>query len=719
MQNVLITGATGFVGRAFTRAFLSAHPGATCFALVRGRDGAPASARPELAGLAGHPRLRLVEGELSRPGLAAARRALDGVPLDACFHFAALTEFKEARRGETFEANLGGTWQLLSLLQDLGFAGKLHAVSTAYVAGLRPGERVVEALLPPPPGGFANPYEASKHAAEQAVAASGLDWTLSRLSIVVGDSRTGEAESDKMLYGAFKVFWRLRTLLESKYPPAALAALPAGRFSLTGRPEVAKNALCLDDAVRLLLAVAAAGSPRGTILHLVNPRPATVGDVVGAMREVLGLGCLGVRPEAPAEPTVEDRLIERGLSVYGPYVQVAEPAFDQARLRALLGDAAVDAVLPLDGPRLRFLFGAYLADRLEAAPPPAGLPAEARLAHVRRHGGGALAWSTLAEGISALEVPGDEAGGYVPYAVKGRTAVMVGDPVCDAARWPAAVDAFLAHCARSRLGPVAVQVTQPVADLLARRGVRSNRMGDEAELDLTRFDPAAGGPAFRKLRKQAGAAARQGLTVREASYAEVPLAEVERISAGWLEGKLNRRELELLLRPLPRRDEPGVRKFFAFAGEALVGFVIFNPLYEAGRLVGYLADLERYQRTRGSVRDLIVLEAARVFRAEGCTRLSLGLAPLWNLGEGDHPAACGKVGALLRRIRDEVAPVYNFEGVSRHKAWYAPDWKATYLCTGGGAAETDLLNVFGMIGLLAPEALVGVGDATLDLVQGA
>jgi len=379
----------------------------------------------------------------------------------------------------------------------------------------------------------------------------------------------------------------------------------------------------------------------------------------------------------------------------------------------------VDAVQPLDGPRLRFLFGTYLTDRLEAAPAPAGLTAEARLPHVRRHGGGALAWSTLAEGVSTLAVPGDAEGGYVPYALKGRTAVMVGDPVCDPAAWPAAVDAFLAHCARTRLSPVAVQVTEPVADLLARRGVRSNRMGDEAELDLARFDLDAGGPALRKLRKQRNAAARQGITVREATYAEVPLEVVERVSGEWLDRKLNRRELALLLRPLPRRDEPGVRKFFAFAGEELVGFVIFNPLYEGGRLVGYLSDLERCKRTQGSVRDLIVLEAARVFREEGCARLSLGLAPLWNLEAEDHPAACHRVGDLLRRIRDEVAPVYNFEGVSRHKAWYAPTWKATYLCTGGAAAETDMLNVFGLIGLLPPEALSAVGDATLDLVHGA
>jgi len=729
VQNVFMTGATGFVGRAFAREFLAEHPEAVVWALARGRDGAPPEARPELRGLADHPRFHVVDGDLSEAGLDGVRLRLGGgrvasggrrapVPLDAVFHFAAQTEFKESKRAQTFEANLGGTHQLLQLLQALEFAGKLFYVSTAYVAGLRPGERIEEAPLPPPPGGYGNPYEASKHAAEQRVAASGLDWTILRLSIVVGDSRTGAAESDKMMYGAFKVYWRLRALLENKYPPEELAALRPDRFNMLGRGEIAKNGLCVDDVVRLALAVVRRAPPPGSVYHLVNPRPSTVGGMTGAMCDVLGLRCMGVRPEPPAHPTVEDRIIDRGLSVYRPYVQVEEPVFDQARLRALLGDAAVDAVLPLDPPRLRFLFGAYLADRLEAAPPRAGLPLDERLAHVQRHGSGVLAWSSLRHGVSALSVPGDAEGGYVPYAVKGRTAAMVGDPVCHPSALPAAVDAFLGHCARERLSPVAVQVTQAVADLLAHRGVRSNRMGDEAELDLASFDVDVAGPGFRKLRKQRNAVARQGVTVREATYDEVPYQVVERVSSEWLEKKLNRRELDLLMRPLPRGDEPGVRKFFAFLGEELIGFVIFNPLYQGGRVVGYLSDVERYKRTQGSVRDLIVLEAARVFRAEGRTRLSLGLAPLWNLEQEDHPAACGRVHDLLRRIRDEVAPVYNFEGVSRHKEWYAPTWKTTYLCTGGSAAETDMLNVFGLIGLLPPEALSAVGDATLDLVQG-
>jgi phosphatidylglycerol lysyltransferase len=406
------------------------------------------------------------------------------------------------------------------------------------------------------------------------------------------------------------------------------------------------------------------------------------------------------------------------MGVYEAYINVQEPRFDQARLRAMVGDEAVDAVKPATVERLRFLFGSYLEQRLEASVQAVTVDVAERLVHVQRHGQGALAYSSLRPGILALPLKG-EGEGYVPFAIKGRTAAMVGDPVCAPAALPVAVDTFLFHCARNRLSPVAVQVTRPVADIVARRGGHSNRMGDEAEVHLGRHDTQFNGGRFERLRRMRNLATRHRICVREATYEDVPHDVVARVSADWLETKLNKRELDLLLRPLPDRDEPDVRKFFAFQCEELVGFVIFNPLFEQDRTIGYYSDLERYRRSPGGIRDHIISEAARAFLAEGREVLSLGLAPLWNLDEDDHPAACPKVRELLVRIRDEVAPIYNFEGVSRHKAYYCPTWKPTYFCSLNGAATTDMLNVFSMIGLLPPEALKTLGDATLDMVHGA
>jgi nucleoside-diphosphate-sugar epimerase len=366
MRTALVTGATGFVGRVFTQALLRDDPQLHVWALVRGKDGGLPAQRPELQGLVEHPRFHVVEGDVTLAGLGLEPgEGVHGVPeaLDACFHLAARTDFKDARRAETFQANVEGTRNLIAFLGGLERPGKLFHVSTAYVAGVRPGERVREELLDPAPR-FCNPYEESKYEAERLVAASGLDWVILRPSIIVGDSRSGTAESDKMIYGALKVLWRFRTMLEGKYGASGAAALPTGAFAVLGHDEVEKNLVCVDDLVRLLLAVARVDPTPGSVFHLVNPRTVSVRELYSAMVELLGIGCLRLARSLPEALSEEEQALRHGIEVYEPYIFSQEPVFDTIRTRRVLGDAEVDRTLEVDRERLRFLLGEHIRRKL-------------------------------------------------------------------------------------------------------------------------------------------------------------------------------------------------------------------------------------------------------------------------------------------------------------------------------------------------------------------
>ncbi len=719
MRRVLLTGATGFLGRELAKALLEQDPDREIWAIVRQTNGQPASARPELVELCGLPRFHVIGGDIELPGLGFGAGVYPDPELpseiDVCFHLAARTEFQERRREQTFRANLDGTRHLVDFLKRLPAFGKLYHVSTAYVSGI--GAGVVRETLRNRPLRFANAYEESKHAAESVVASSGLDWTILRLSILMGHSRTGAADSGKTVYGVFKTYWRLREVLRNKHNDAEIQALSSDPFVVVCRPEVTKNLLCLDDVVRLMLEVAVRHPSSGTIYHLANPCPTNVSAVIGSMLSLLGLRCLILDPQPPERPRVEEQLIERGTHVYRPYMLNDEAEFDQTQLRRLIGDQAVDSVLPMTRSRLHFLFDRYLRRQLEAE---VETPREARvdrLALVRKHGRGILAYSSTAG--SGLALPLRATSGFVSYGVKGRTAAMIGDPVCAPQHFDVAVETFLACCKIHGYRAVAVQVSRPVADTLVRFGGHCNRMGDEAVVDLKLFKASLSGREWEKLRRHRNTAQAGGATVREGSYVDVPPAVVDGVSRSWLETKINQRELALLLRPLPLRDEPEVRKFFAFRGEELLGFVVFDPLYEAEKVIGYYADVERYKRQPNGIHDLILLEAIRVFREEGRQVLSLGLAPLFNLDDGDHPSASAVTGDILRRMRDEVGPVYNFKGVSHHKTYYNPRWQPTYFYSQRHDGTSDVLDVLSLIGLLAPEAVYNVHHETFDLVQGA
>jgi len=127
--------------------------------------------------------VRVVQGDVSRPrlGLGPAEYELLARDIDVVVHCAAATRF-DIPREESFLVNVEGTRNVLELVADSG--ARLIQVSTAFVVVPNGSSH-----------GWVNPghYLDSKRAAEDLVRASGLDWHIVRPSVVVGDSRTGEA----------------------------------------------------------------------------------------------------------------------------------------------------------------------------------------------------------------------------------------------------------------------------------------------------------------------------------------------------------------------------------------------------------------------------------------------------------------------------------------------------------------------------------------------
>ena len=190
---LLLTGATGAVGRPLLAALLAARAHAHIHVLAR--DPAQVPAKP---GLTVH------AGDLADPAWDPA--ALPAA--DQIVHAAASTRFR-APATVLDAINHLGTARLLAWAETLPQAPRFIHLSTCCVAGTRTGE-IPEAPLPAAPA-FVNAYEESKWRAEQRVLASPLAPEIVRLAIVAG------AESDGTLArpGAFQAAlrWFRRGLL--------------------------------------------------------------------------------------------------------------------------------------------------------------------------------------------------------------------------------------------------------------------------------------------------------------------------------------------------------------------------------------------------------------------------------------------------------------------------------------------------------------------------
>jgi long-chain acyl-CoA synthetase len=309
MGDVLLTGATGFVGRELLARLLE-RGDRRVHALVRAPDDRAADDR-----LPRHRRLSVWAADIERPGLGLDGRRADALAesVSTVIHCAASVSFslglEESRR-----VNVEGTRRMAELAERCAGSGdglaRFSYVSTAYVAGAHSGAFAEDDL--DVGQSFRNPYERSKFEAERLLRerAAGLPLQVLRPSIVVGDSRTGWTSSFNVLYPPLRAFAR-----------GAIPALPARR----GAPVDVVPVDYVADSVERL----AREGPDGTV-HLVAGRNATT---VGRLMELAARHF--ARPAPPVfPPRVYRRLVHplllrrvdgvrrealRRMEVYFPY----------------------------------------------------------------------------------------------------------------------------------------------------------------------------------------------------------------------------------------------------------------------------------------------------------------------------------------------------------------------------------------------------------------
>jgi thioester reductase-like protein len=312
MGAVLLTGATGFVGREVLSRFL-ARGDRHVFALVRAPSDDEAAGR-----LPDDPCLTAVAGDIEQSGLGLSGETRERLRRDVTnvVHCAASVSF-DLPLEESRSVNVEGTRRVLDFARGCPRLERLSYVSTAYVAG-EPGRLFREDELAVGQR-FRNPYERSKFEAELALRREGRDLPLQilRPSIVVGDSTTGRTTSFNVLYGPLKAFAR------GKVP-----AIPARR-------DAPVDIVPVDYVADRVHELATRG-PNGTF-HVVAGRNATtVGRLLEMSSEELG------RSEpAVLSPRLYRRWVHpwlrrkysglRRMEVYFPYFSM-RVRFDDRRL---------------------------------------------------------------------------------------------------------------------------------------------------------------------------------------------------------------------------------------------------------------------------------------------------------------------------------------------------------------------------------------------------
>jgi thioester reductase-like protein len=332
---ILLTGATGFLGRYLLRELLAAsRPVAV---LARDARGRPARERVEELVAFGSetlgrtlPQPVVLSGELGLPGLglSAADRGWLGRHGGAVLHDAACVALRRSLDGEPWKTNVEGTQRLLELCQAAGLS-EFHHVSTAFVCGERAG--VVREDERDAGQGFHNEYERSKCEAERRVrSAGGVRATVYRPSVIVGDSVTGYTSS-------YHGFYRFLELADRLAEPSA-----GGRRFLPLRLPFAgnepRNLVPVEWVARAVARLVGAPRWHGPTYHLTSPDPVPARAVKEVAERVLGVdGVSWAGPGKPAGATALEETFLEHLEEYWPYLG-GDPTFDRRNAKAALPD---------------------------------------------------------------------------------------------------------------------------------------------------------------------------------------------------------------------------------------------------------------------------------------------------------------------------------------------------------------------------------------------
>jgi phosphatidylglycerol lysyltransferase len=294
--------------------------------------------------------------------------------------------------------------------------------------------------------------------------------------------------------------------------------------------------------------------------------------------------------------------------------------------------------------------------------------------------------------------------GVLPYGVVGNTVIVNGDPVCAPADFPAFLREFRDFCRKSAHKLVFLSINGTFLEVYRQLGFGTVKCGEEACFDLASYDLA--GKKGAKMRMNINHAAKAGLTVHEYRPLEQRDPAVEaamnEITAEWLADKKS--GLLTFTMGTVGLDRPMDRRYFYAADPQgrICGYNVYCP-YGGG--TGYMADITRRTHDApGGVTEKIMYEAFGVFRAEGVKTVSLGIAPLANLGQ--DPGGPNGIEKLLNFVYEHLNACYGFKNLYKAKENYSPTaWVPGYYAWLPRVPDPQMF--YAMVRIQNPQ---GIGD---------
>lgn len=309
---------------------------------------------------------------------------------------------------------------------------------------------------------------------------------------------------------------------------------------------------------------------------------------------------------------------------------------------------------------------------------------------VRQNGRTALARAVLFEDKSYF-FGGEDT--VIAYAVSGRGAMVLGDPIGPDGQILEAVARFKDFCVRNDWTPAFVSTLPDYLGIYRNLGFDVICIGNEAIVDLSTF--SLEGSQNKNLRNAVSRMERGGFS------AEVLLPPIDdpilyklheisnawltsrhggemHFSDGWFEEQYIRNSHVIVVR--------------AEDGASIIAFANLVSEYQKNELT--LDLMRHYPDVPNGTMDFLFVKMLQWAKQQGYASFSLGLSAVVGVGEKPEDP---RVEQALHKLSEYVSRFYNFKGLHDFKEKFHPRWEPRYLVYPGAGSLplvlTTLLKV--------------------------
>ena len=287
------------------------------------------------------------------------------------------------------------------------------------------------------------------------------------------------------------------------------------------------------------------------------------------------------------------------------------------------------------------------------------------------HGYNAHGLVGIAPGVRSWTCTNSE--GAVAYNEFGKVWLVAGDPLASVENLTTVADGFLkkAHAEGCVVG--FMPATEQFAKQSSSLGLRAIRIGSAPYFDLATWGPR--GDRAKKARAGVNQARRAGVRVTEIVEIDDKLRrETACLCKSWMTTRRSALKFEWLFTvDLFRHKEK--KKYFTARDTTgkLVGFLAASPI--PARDGWYLEDVLRSKNAPNGTADLLVVDVLDLLKRDGAKLATLGTAPMAMMGKVDPEVRDSRfLSNLARLVASCFSVFYNFDGVRRFKAKFAPSW---------------------------------------------